>query len=82
MIYLVLEKARVGESDRDDESPIAPNWEGIASTQAETEAGAKALMLSNVIEMLNDQSLLVNSLWLRLVYYDDDHATITKVETF
>lgn len=83
MIYLVLESADVSlsEVERHDESNNI-GWESLASTQGQTEEAAKALMLENMLEMLNNDDFLPTNEWLRLVFYGDDHKTITKVETF
>lgn len=83
MYYIALEVASAeNEHDRYNMDPEAKGWEPIASAQSRNMSGLKALMLDNVLEMLNDESLLPKNEWLRLVYYDSDRKTVLKVEVF
>lgn len=80
MTHLVsLEIGEVSRTFRDDIGGN-PHWQPIASAQAQTKVDAKALMLDNVLEALNDESLDVTASWLRLKYFEDNK--LVEVETF
>lgn len=79
MIIVALEIASANNAERHEEDRTEA-WEPIASAQAPTEVGAKALMLENIVEMLNNEDLLPTNEWLRLAYYNKKE--LIKVEVF
>ena len=79
MIIVALEMASANNAEWYEEDRTE-SWEPIASAQAPTEVGAKALMLENILEMLNNEELLPTNEWLRLAYYNKEE--IIKVEVF
>ena len=80
MVHLTLEIASAAKAERYDESK-SDACEPIASSQAEDEVTAKAAMLENILEALNDESLLPTNEWLRLTYRDKN-LKFVKRETF
>ena len=79
MIHVVaLEIGEVNKTFRDDIGKN-PEWEPIASAQADTRVAAKAAMLDNVLEALNDESLDVRKSWLRLKYFEDNKLVETEI---
>lgn len=82
MIIVALEMASANNAERYEEGRTE-SWEPIASAQAPTEVGAKALMLENILEALNCEDLLPSNEWLRLSYYDmKARHKAYKVEVF
>lgn len=82
MIYVSLESAKVADSERHNDIAEDTGWDSIASSQGATKDIAKALMLDNVLEMLNSEELFVTDIWLRLVYFGDDHKEVIETEVF
>lgn len=84
MIHVTLEEGLVGDTERHDTSFETGNWEPLATVQCKTKDQGKALMLDNVLEMMNDENLNPDDRWFRLVYreVDNDLVKITEVEEF
>ena len=82
MIHISLEEASVEESERYNDIAEDTRWEPIATSQGNDMDRAKALMLENILEMLNNEELFPEGKWLRLIYSDTDSQEVTNVEVF
>lgn len=73
MIRAALEMASANDASRYDEG-MSDAWVVVAKAESTSENEAKAMLLDNLIESLNNEELHITNEWLRL--------TITRTETF
>ena len=79
MVTVLLETASAKDVERFDDS-ISVAWNTVASARAETEFQAKAIILDDLIALLNNEDLLLHNSWLRLSYYNNNG--LSEVEVF
>lgn len=82
MYFVVLQTANTTEARRHNEDVKSKAWADRASGQGKDVTEAKAMMLDNILEMLNTEELDTRNDWVRLVHYKNDTHKASEVEVF